>query len=424
MIRGAKSAHAAVPLLSDTPVGALAAVAGSRETWWVRAAAIEALRGRADATACDVLLTILRDTDAEEALRVRAVQTLVVAAPPGLPSALRALAAEARTTRVYDLDAIVVMARATLGDPDVALALLQILYARASVHTRPAQAALAELEARAGYDLLARIFGAGDASASALSQLAASHPEPEVRRWAIAHAPGDAPWLVSALADEPLVVEGAFARVTESSAHVDALMALVWSDAETATRAWAALALHRLGHRGEARAAWTSLGDPPLVDVPVAVRRAVLYEYLPSHRGTDPRHLLEAEIEHGFTYETEHEEGPDEPPTAILEAANRALVGDGLALERLRPIEREMGVGYGTYHAGIVDGVSIYVCTRGRFFASEDELPPHVVHPLERAGFLFIEGDLARTKYSGLQVYDFGDIREKSVFELLFHWVD
>lgn len=424
VIRGAKSAHAAVPLLSGSPVGALAAVAASREEWWVRAAAIEALRGRADAAACDVLLEIVRDIEAVEELRVRAVQTLVVAEPPGLVYVLRDVATEARTARVYDLDAIVVLARATLGDVDVSLALLRLVYGRPSVHTRPSHAALAALESRAGHDALARGFGAEHASVAMLARLAVSHPEPEVRRWAIASAPLDADFIVPALADEPLVVEGAFARVIEAPAHVATLAVLASSEATPITRAWAALALHRLGHREEARVAWAALREPALVDLPLAVRRAVLFHYLPGLRPTDPRHVLEAELDHGLSYGGDHDEGPDEPFTRIYAAAREALLEEGILLDEPEAIGDIRNQGSGTYYEAEAEGRVLCLSSLGRFVRADDGISYAARAALERAGFLFIEGALADETYTGLMAYDFGAIREKTVSELLFDWVD
>lgn len=409
----------------------LAEIAASKQPWLVRRAAIRALTGRVDGACAAALLDRAIDPGEVGELRCAALDVLASGGRTEIVGPLRRLRAEIEAMKQppYGVGDAVVSASARLGDIEAAVPALRLRYDAWTHRRLLGEEAVRALEAQVGVEALARTFGAADASIEALGELARTHREAVVRRWAVDVAPADAPWLAAALGDaEWIVAEGAHAALLRSTPAVERPLRGLAADPSAApeVRARAILALLRRGLRQAARSLWERFeeGRIPLPGLPPAVRRAVLHHYLPGQRGTDPRWLLEGELDHGFDLEREREGSPDEPAESIFGAARRALEQAGCRVGEAIPIGTVRRQGGGTYvHLQVDDGI-LEVSELGRFVAGEHSLPARARESLERAGFLFVEGALAADFFDGLGVYYFGRRGPLSVYNLLFYWQD
>ncbi|MEZ4294315.1 MAG: hypothetical protein R3B70_05015 [Polyangiaceae bacterium] len=409
----------------------LVEIARSREAWLVRRAAVRALDGRVDDGVAGALLEISLDAREVTELRCAALDVLARAGRTESVPALRRLRAEidAMQSPPYGLGDAVVSACARLGDIEAAVAALRLRYDAWTHRRHTGEAAVQALQERVGTLGLARAFGAADASAEELGGLSRRHPEAVVRRWAIDVAPADAPWLTETLGDEEWVVaEGAEAAILRGGPAVGESLRALAREAGAApeVRARAILALLRRGQEEEARSLWSAFEDGriELIGVPDAIRRAVLHHYLPGQRGTDPRWVLEGELDLGIDLHTERYAGPDEAPEQILAAARQALEQAGFTSGKATPIGFIRQQGDGTYcHLETSAGV-LEISELGRFVATEEDLPARARESLKQAGFLFVEGALAADFFDGLNVYFFGRREPLSIYNLLFYWQD
>ena len=161
---------------------------------------------------------------------------------------------------------------------------------------------------------------------------------------------------------------------------------------------------------------WRALGAPrvPLDGVPDDVRLAIVRQYAPGQRQTDPRWILEAACV----------ALPPEPnPLEQLQRAVDALTVCGLHPEE--PVEAGdvYQQGSGTYHQIAVDGGNVQISTLGPF-ASIDTEAPGADAALASAGFRSVEATLGPIIVAGLHVYHFGAREPLTVGELLFYWQD
>ena len=412
----------------------LAELAGSSDPWAVRRVAIRALTGRVDDAVAATLLERALDAREVEGVRSEALDVLAAAGRAEILGALRRLRAEleAMETPPYGLPEVVISTAARLGDLDVAVGALSLRYDPWSHRRRRGEEAVKALEEKVGIESLARAFGGAGGTTGTFADLAAlarSHPEPVVRRWAVDVAPVDAPWLPAALGDpEWVVAEGAHAALLRCTSVVEEPLRLLASDpvAPPVVRGRAILALLRRGLREEAKELWEGFAERhiALPGIPSVVRRTVLHCYLPGERGTDPRWLLEGELDQGIDLDIEREGGPDEPADVILEAARQALKQAGCPAGEATPIGTVHQQGGGTYVHLQVAGGFIEVSELGRFISAELTLPDGARESLEQAGFLFVEAPLATQVFEGLGVYFFGRRNALDVYDLLFYWQD
>ncbi len=411
---------------------ALAAFASSKAPWPARRAALRGLAGRVDEPVAARLLEIALDEGEVEELRCQAIELLAGEgrAEIVLPALCRVRASLAAMPKPpYRLGDVVDAASARLGDLGAALPALRLRYDAWSHRRRLGDEALRALEAARGVEAVARAFGAPDASVASLEALALRHGEPCVRRWAVDVAPPASPFLVSALSDASWVVaEGAHDALLAAPEADEPAIAALARDAEAAplARARATLVLLRRGRRELAAELWAAFacGRIALPGVPESVRRTVLHAYLPGERGTDPRWLLEGELDRGLDLALERDGGPDEPAERIVEAAREALSAAGFAPGEPVPIGAVRQQGGGTYVHLAAGGHTLQVCELGRFVACDDPAPAPLRGALERAGFLFVEGALAARVFEGLGVYFFGARGALCVYDLLFYWQD
>ncbi|RZS29819.1 hypothetical protein EV193_11873 [Herbihabitans rhizosphaerae] len=147
----------------------------------------------------------------------------------------------------------------------------------------------------------------------------------------------------------------------------------------------------------------------PLPTVPDDVRAAIVRQYTPGQRDTDPRWLIEAA--------SNRTTAPDEEE--ILRQAIAALVG----LNPREPVSAhdEHQQGDGTYHTVATDAGRATISTLGPFFAATDN---RVTKALRDNGFRHIDATIGDTVFTGLHVYYFGDRNPLAVSTLLFYWQD
>jgi hypothetical protein len=181
---------------------------------------------------------------------------------------------------------------------------------------------------------------------------------------------------------------------------------------------WALAVLHRRGHAIQAM--WEALGSPriELPGVPPDVREAIVRQYTPGQRDTDPRWLVEAAC---------LEPVPDPWESDVVEERlDRAA--EALAAADLDPQEpvaagEHHGTGSGTYDLIKTRTGPIMVSTLGPFFSGTgaDE---RAIAALRAAGFRHIDRALGDIRFEGLHVYFFGDRQPLTVQDLLFYWQD
>lgn len=412
---------------------ALVAVLRSGDPWWMRAAVVPALTSRLDAERARVLLERAEDPSEVEEVRCVCVDALADARRVEAAPALLGLSAslERDPQRTWRLPEALVSAAGRLGATKAAPALVTLRCDPWSHKRARGEEGLRGLIAHVGLDGVVRALGGTDASDGGLWALALTHPDAPTRRWAVDAASAESSWLVDALRDgESIVADGALERLasspaeSESDAALDALT--LDAKAPIGARARAMLALWRRGHKELAARRWRETPDArvSLPDVPDDVRRTVLAYYLPGERGTDPRWVLEGVIELGLDRGIEREQGLDETPDAIVDAARHALLSAGLTAGEAVPIGSVRQQGDGTYREMKVDGATLSVCELGRFVMSDEAISTRAREALTSAGFRVIEGRLASAVFNGLRVYFFGGRDPLPVADLLFYWQD
>ncbi|MBL8949270.1 MAG: hypothetical protein JNK82_00740 [Myxococcaceae bacterium] len=388
---------AAEPRLREEPAEALVElVLASRQPWWRRAACARALKGRVPPSSTSALLELLKHEQTEGEIKR---DVLTVLAEPGQPHAerllgwLRSLEGTAPRWRARDLD--VATARGRLNDATV-IPQLAVFAADPWPHrSKPAMEALGAVELET---LLTQL------GATTLEALAFESPAPERRLVGIRllHARGGD--LLPALADPVHLCAREAATLTKPSPALRVL-------ASTRARGslWARVALH---FRGET----IPLDAPkyPLPTVPDDVREAIVREYAPGQRDTDPRWILE-----GASLDPAGR--PD--PMSSVQRAFDALKAAGLAPENPVSAGDLNQQGEGTYFSIVFGTRFAWVSTLGPFFylPSADE---RAAAALVAAGFRDIDVELGATKFDGLCVYQFGEREPLIVGELLFYWQD
>ncbi len=404
----------------------LVEVVESTEPWWVRRAALGGLEGRVDRATGARLLARALDPAEDGAVRRLVVDALGAADRRECADALVALLARPEVAATYGLEEALVGACAALGDLRVLRPALALAYDPWSHRRRVGEAAAAALLARVGDDGCARALGVNGAPIEARP----GDATPDVVRFAI-----DRGWLargavLQLLGDpDPRVREGALARLGAATDEDldDVLDALARDAARPApARAHAILLLQMRGDPTRAAARFAELPDRhvALPGVPTAVRRAVLHHYLPGARGTDVRLILEGMFDLGIDLAAVRDDGPDESPDAILDAARAAFATAGQRVGAATPIGAVRQQGGGTYAHLDVDGATILVSTLGRFVGSDETIAPAAGAALTAAGFLIIDDALARTVFEGLGVYFFGRREPLRIHDLLFYWQD
>ncbi|GAA4091811.1 hypothetical protein [Actinomadura miaoliensis] len=398
--------------LSDVPVDALVdVVVDAGEPGWRRRACAQALLGRVTVDRAMGLVDRVQGSDLGGDLRAALLDILSVSGRPGSDEVFRWLREQEASLRErwpYGFADKVLAERARLGDISAARP-LAVLAAEPWRHRRVAgEESIDALVEAHGLPAVLAEYGAD--SPETLATRGSSVAERLLGLRLLWRRGGD---ITASLADDSvLVARAAYELMAGTSGDDDALLAMV--EERRPGHLWALAVLHRRGH--DIRAAWEALGPPrvELPGVPSDVRKAILREYTPGQRGTDPRWLLEAACL--------EPEGADED---VLRRAVDELDAAGLRPEKPRPAAEHQGVGSGTYHVIATTAGKVRVSTLGPFFSLIGEHEDaRVITAMRAAGLRHIDGDLAATRFTGLHVYYFGAREPLDVGTLLFYWQD
>ncbi|XVQ11415.1 hypothetical protein ACQP1W_02215 [Spirillospora sp. CA-255316] len=402
--------------LAEVPADALAdLVLDGREPWWRRMACARALTGRVPDGRSAALVGCVRDDGVTTEIRRALLGALSV---PGRPHSEELLAwLRARDggseTEPYDLDAAIALARAELGDLSAARR-LALLAADPWTHRRKVgERAVDVLVESQGLEALLGALGAGSPEA-----LAVDGASPADRLLGVRLAWRSGGDVTPALADaSTMVARKAYELLGKAEDGEDGpLLAMVQE--RRPGHLWALAVLHRRGH--SIRSMWEALGSPriELPGVPPDVREAIVRQYTPGQRDTDPRWLVEAAV---------LEPVPD-PWDAdfVEERLDRAV--EALAAADLDPQEpvaagEHEGTGSGTYDLIKTRTGWIMLSTLGPFFAGTGA-DQRAITALRAAGFHYIDPALAEIRFEGLHVYFFGDREPLTIKDLLFYWQD
>jgi hypothetical protein len=385
------------------------------EPWWRRRVCAWALAGRVPRGRAMALVDCVRRADVTREVREAVLDVVTPVGGPHRDVLLSWLPAQ--EDRWFAPAAL--RARARLGDLTAARP-LAALAADPWTHRRAAgeEAIDALIEVR-GLPAVLTAFGV-----RTTEQLATSRSCSEAERllglrlrW---HA--DAP-ITSSLADDSVVIaRAAYDLLAETGEEEDTLIAML--EERRPGQLWALAVLAR---RGPIRDRWETLGAPrvEVPGLPSDVRRAIVREYTPGQRETDPRWLLEAacaEPDLGASAD-----GVARPPgnagTDRLQRAAEALAAAGLHPHEPVPAGDHHGQGDGTYHVIGTDAGDVRVSTLGPFFDSTDG-DARVTGALREADFRYIDATLDAIRVPGLYVYYFGDRTPLTVGTLLFYWQD
>lgn len=411
--------------LAAAPPDALASLTlDTGQRWWRRLPCALALRGRVPASQAPALLE--RAQDAREVTELRtAILDVLADGAPGGDELLAWLRSEEDREQAHGFANAMLAARARLGDLSAAPAL-----SRLAADAWPHHRAIGER----GIDALIEAHGVvrvldalGAQSLTALVRIGARAEDRLLGVRMLHRSGGD---VSAALADVDVVVANQAYELLAGSRRPDdaVLHALVAAGHDAITGGtgtstpsgaagaclWALAVLHRRGV--DIAPTWRALGAPrvPLDGVPDDVRLAIVRQYAPGQRQTDPRWILEAACM----------ALPPEPDADVQ--VQRAI--DALTVHGLHPEEPvEAGEiyqqGSGTYHQIAVDGGNVQISTLGPF-ASIDTGAPGAEAALASAGFRSVEAALGRITFAGLHVYHFGARDPLRVGELLFYWQD
>lgn len=358
----------------------VAVVLDGRQEWWRRRICAFALSGQVPAASVPALLDIVRDSRVSTEIRVALLEIL-----PRSEELLTWM----RTTDDDALELAIVRTRARFGDATVVPDLVRLMESEWRHRRMVAEQGIDMLGQRAVLDEL------GFDSALSL-MLFGSTPEERVLgvRWAD-------PDITQALADEErMVAREAYDRLADVPDDDEELMRMVVDRAPG--HLWALAVLAARGEPIDVQ--WLALGRPQ-VDVPGLpddVRAAIVREYVPGTRDTDPRWMLEAACL------------PDPEPEDVLTEALAALAPLNPASPMTAGDHHQQGEG--TYHVVDTAAGRVMVSTLGRFYWSDDipDLP----------GFRRVDDTLGGIVVTGLPVYFFGRREPLTVHDLLFYWQD
>lgn len=179
---------------------------------------------------------------------------------------------------------------------------------------------------------------------------------------------------------------------------------------------WALAVLHDLDY--EIRPMWEELGSPrvEVAGVPPDVREAIVRQYAPGERDTDPRWLIEAALLAPVNDRDELEE-------KRLRLARGALAAAGLEPEEPLSAGDASGQGEGTFHTITTNAGPVSVSTLGPFFRFRND-DARIRTALQDAGFRNIDAELGAVECNGLHVYFFARRGPLQVNDLLFYWQD
>lgn len=380
-------------------------VLDASEPWWRRRACVEALSGRVPPDLADSLVDAICDAQTTSDVRAALIDALAFAGDH-TPRLLAWLRAEDPAKQPYGLDLAILRARSTLGDVSALPALCE-LAADPWRHRRTVgERALAWMVAALGSGRVLEALGA-----TAWSGLAFDDLRVGVRRFAVTMLHREGGDIARALGDASTsIAQHAHTLLTDTAGCDDGLWAI--ARAAGPGHLWALVVLAARGH--DISEAWVALGRPrvELPFVPSDVRAAVLREYLPGERHTDPRWLLEAIC--------------DEPPASPDDEVLLARAVEALAAFSPQPpvsAGEQHRQGGGSYYVITTSVDVVTVSTLGAFFSCDDQLSPACT-AMQAAGFRFIDGHLARIVFDGLAVYFFGRRGPLTVSDLLFYWQD
>lgn len=373
----------------STPVAALAhhsadvlvsVVLDGRREWWRRRLCAFALSGRVPKDRVPVLLDLVRDSRVTTEVRVALLEIL----PPS-----DELLAWLRATDDHRIELAVLRTRARFGDVTAVPDLVRLM--ASEWHHR-------RIVAEQGIDMLGQRAVLDALGFDSVLSLMLFGPSPEARVLGVRWADPD---ITQALADEErMVAREAYDRLADVSDNDDELVRMV--DDQAPGHLWALAVLAARGEPIDDQ--WAALGRPR-VDVPGLpddVRAAILRQYAPGTRDTDPRWLLEAACL------------PDREPEDVLTEALAALAPYKPASPVTAGDLHQQGEG--TYHAVETTAGRVLVSTLGRFYQAENipALP----------GFRRIDDALDGVVVSGLPVYFFGRREPLTVHDLVFYWQD
>jgi hypothetical protein len=355
-------------------------VLDGRQEWWRRRICALALSGRVPAGYVPALLDIVRDGRVTTEIRVALLEIL----PPS-----DELLTWLRTAEDDALALAIIRTRARFGDTTVVPDLVRLMESEWRHRRMVAEQGIDMLGERAvldalGFDSALSLMLFGDTPATRVLGV----------RWAD-------PDITQALADEErMVAREAYDRLADVSDNHGELFRMVVDRAPG--HLWALAVLAARGEPIDDQ--WAALGRPR-VDVPGLpedVRAAIVRQYVPGTRDTDPRWMLEAACL------------PDPEPEDVLTEALAALAPFTPATPVTAGDHHQQGEG--TYHVVDTAAGRVMVSTLGRFYWA-DNIP-------DLPGFRRIDDTLGAIVVTGLPVYFFGHREPLTVHDLVFYWQD
>ena len=402
--------------LADVPAEALAdLVLDGDEPWWRRVACARALTGRVPDHRAAELLACVRDDEVTTAVRWALLTAL---AEPGRPYSDELLAwlrsqEDAPQDAGAGLDAAIAQARVAMADLTVMGRLARLAADPWADRRAFGERAVDSLIETQGLDAVLAALGV-----RSLDDLLTGGAGPAERLLGVRLAWRAGRDVTPALADPAtMVARTAYELLGEAHDGDDGPL-LTMVNERRPGHLWALAVLHRRGH--SIRAMWEDLGSPrvEVPGVPPDVREAIVRQYTPGERDTDPRWLLEAAC---------LEPVPDPWDADFVEErldrAAEALAAAGLDPQEPVSAGDYHGTGTGTYDLIKTSTGWVTVSTLGPFVAGNgaDE---RAVTALRDAGFRYIAPELARVRFEGLHVYFFGHREPLGVGDLLFYWQD
>jgi hypothetical protein len=404
--------------LATMPAGALCdLVVDQAEPWWRRRACVRALAGRVPADRVDDLLASTKDNEVTTEVRVGLLGVLSTPDSAHAAALLEWLRTQEGRSQRYGLEQALLHARAQLGDLTVAAGVVA-LEANAWPHIRrTGRSAVDTLVEARGLDAVLNELGAGSAEA-----LATRGATTAGRMFGLRLLWENGDDFTAVLADPSVPVARAAYDLLityepdDDNSGETQLHAMV--EHRLPGHLWALAILGRRGH--DIEPAWEALGRPrvELPAVPSDVREAILREYAPGQRDTDPRWLLEAAA-------LPEAEPPDE--AGLLRQATAALDEAGLRPETPVSAGDLHEQGDGTYCTIDTLAGTVVVSTLGPYFReslAEDGPNARALEALRARGFRYVDAELGGIKFAGMPVYYFGARQPLSVDQLLFYWQD
>lgn len=419
-----REVEAKLAAASTTPLAEIAADPG--EPWWRRRPCALALRGRVPVERAAALFA--RASDPKDVAEVRRALLEALAESPAAVRSIPLLSwlrAQEGHEQPYGMDEAILAARARLGDGTAVPVLATLAYDPWTHRRTVGEAAIDLLVEAHGLETLVRALGV-----SSLEELAFAGRRPEDRLLGMRLAHRRGLPIDAALADDDVAVaRAAWERMIDGSGASDAALlarAAAGRDAAAACHSlerpkgaaagclWALCTLAQRGH--DVRGWWRELGPPrvPYDGVPQDVRLAILREYVPGQRQTDPRLLLEAAC-------VELPPAPDEDEQ--LARATEALFAAGLSPGTPISAGELYQQGEGTYYAITTEEGRVDLSTLGPFVRSESAVP-RSRRALAEAGFRVVDDAILGVRMTGLHVYSFGSREPLIVDDLLFYWQD